>query len=394
MKVLLSSTDNPYITKVGGKHIHLLLLERGLKLLGAQVTTLYYNKESTRELFKRSVSILLPEQLRYKVKLESMIKYLEKHIPNQELDLIHAHDVLSLLAMHSKHQKKILTVHGYFAKENLEFLKNVKEKAKNEIYNSLLTLEREGIRNADYIITVDNRLKAYVVSELKYPKNRITVVYNAIDTNRFQPVSDKNQKESKKALRYHENDFVILVPRRLVKKNGVIYAVHAMRHIKRQNVKMIIAGGGPEKRTLVREAQNDQRICFAGPIPHTKIDFYYKLADVILIPSITSRGVQEGSSLAMLEGMSCGKVVICSNVGGMREIVKNMENGILAEEKSPVEIAKAIENALEDSDLRARIKDKARACILRNHSFISHAKKIIQIYKSLLNENIYHHNSL
>lgn len=386
MKVLLTSTDNPYITKVGGKHIHLLLLERGLKLLGVQVTTLYYNKKSPKELFKRYASVLLPEQLRYKVKLESMINYLEKHIPNQEFDLIHAHDILSLLAMHSKYEKKVLTVHGYFAKENLEFLKNVKEKVKNEIYNTLLTLERKGVRKADYIITVDNRLKTYIVSELKYPKNRIDVVYNAIDTNCFQPVSDKNQKELKKVLGYHEKDFVILVPRRLVKKNGVIHAVYAMKYVKRQNVKMIIAGDGPEKRTLVREAQNDQRIYFAGIIPHTKIDFYYKLADVILIPSITSHGVQEATSLAMLEGMSCGKIVICSNIGGMSEVVKNMENGILVKEKSPLAIAKAIENVLEDLDLRAKITNKARAYILQTHSFISHTKKIIQIYKSLLNE--------
>lgn len=386
MKVLLTSTDNPYITKVGGKHIHLLLLERGLKLLGVQVTTLYYNKKGPRELFRRYASVLLREQLRYKVKLESMINYLEKHIPNQEFDLIHAHDISSLLAMHSKYQKKVLTVHGYVAKENLEFLKNVKEKAKNEIYNTLLTLEREGVRKADYIITVDNRLKTYIVSELKYPKNRITVVYNAIDTNCFQPVSDKNHKELKKVLGYHEKDFVILVPRRLVRKNGVIYAVRAMKHIKRQNVKMIIAGEGPEKRTLVREAQNDQRIHFAGTIPHTKIDFHYKLADVILIPSITSNGVQEATSLAMLEGMSCGKIVICSSVGGMREIVKNMENGILVEEKNPIAIAKATENVLEDSNLRTEITNKARAYTLQNHSFISHAKKIIQIYKSLLDE--------
>jgi glycosyltransferase involved in cell wall biosynthesis len=110
------------------------------------------------------------------------------------------------------------------------------------------------------------------------------------------------------------------------------------------------------------------------------------MADIILIPSITSHGIQEASSLAMLEGMACGKVVICSDIGGMHEIIQDMENGILVEEGNPAAIARAVETVMENQDLRVAIGKRAREYVLQNHSFVAHASKVAQIYDSVLRE--------
>ena len=191
MKVLLTSTDNPYITKWGGKHIHLLLLERGLEKLGAKVCPLYYNANSIRELVKRGMLLLLPEKRKYDWKIKLRINYLMKHIPMSDFDIIHAHDVLSMLAIAKMHQKKVLTLHGYFARENIEFIRNESEQSK--IYPLLLKKEKEGMENADHVITVDKRLKDYVVSEFGYPEKKVTIMHNAVDTDNFRPVTKKEQ---------------------------------------------------------------------------------------------------------------------------------------------------------------------------------------------------------
>jgi glycosyltransferase involved in cell wall biosynthesis len=160
-----------------------------------------------------------------------------------------------------------------------------------------------------------------------------------------------------------------------------------MKHIKHGKARMVIAGEGPEKGKIIKEADGDNRIHFAGLIPHNKIASYYMMADIILIPSITSHGIQEASSLAMLEGMACGKIVICSNIGGLRETVRNMENGILVNEKEPTEIARAVEAVLDDRRLMTKMTENAREYVLKNHSFLAHAQKVYDVYCNVLGKN-------
>lgn len=96
--------------------------------------------------------------------------------------------------------------------------------------------------------------------------------------------------------------------------------------------------------------------------------------------------VEEATSLSMLEGMACGKVVICSNIGGMKEVVKNGQTGILVPQKSPEDIAKAIGSIKRNPELRAEIGYNARKYVEENHGYISHAKKFIQIYGSVIKQ--------
>jgi glycosyltransferase involved in cell wall biosynthesis len=382
MKVLLTSTDNPYITKWGGKHVHLLLLERGLEELGVEVYPLYYNANSIRELAKKGMLLLFSEKRRYERKIKLIINYLMKHAPKNDFDIAHAHDVLSMLAIAKTPQKKVLTLHGYFARENIEFIRN--ESERSEVYPLLLKREEEGMKNTDHVITVDQRLKDYVISEFNYPEEKVTVMHNAVDTDSFRPISKEEQMKLKQEAGFSQKDFVVLVPRRLVEKNGVIYAVRAMKHLESRDVKMIIAGDGPERTKILKEANGDHRIRFVGTISHDKIALYYMMADALLIPSITIHGIQEASSLAMLEGMACGKTVICSSIGGMREIIQHMKNGLLTKEKEPTEIAKAIETVVTNRTLANEIGNEARSSVMRRHSYVAHAKKVFNIYRKVL----------
>jgi glycosyltransferase involved in cell wall biosynthesis len=109
---------------------------------------------------------------------------------------------------------------------------------------------------------------------------------------------------------------------------------------------------------------------------------------VILVPSITSKeGVEEATSLSMLEGMACGKVVICTPVGGMKEVVKHMENGILIEQKNPDAIVDAIVFAKEHYGDLEKIRETAREYVVKHHSYLEHAKKVLEIYLKVLDKD-------
>ncbi|MBT0158830.1 glycosyltransferase family 4 protein [Candidatus Bathyarchaeota archaeon A05DMB-2] len=383
MKVLLTSTDNPYTTRIGGKHIHLLLLERGLKKLNVEVATLYYKSSGIMELAKKGVMLPFSEKQQFKRKIDTKINYLVAHLPRHGgIDIIHAHDVLSMLATAKAPQKKVLTLHGYFARENVEFIKN--ERERDEVYPFLFETETKGMKNAERIITVDQRLKDYVLKEFKYPSTRVTVLYNSVDTDTFRPVTKEEQSAIKANAGFSRDNFIVLVPRRLVEKNGVIYAVRAMKHVAGENVRLIIAGDGPERQKILVEAAADQRIKLVGAVPHDEVASYYMMADSVLIPSATTHGIQEATSLAMLEGMSCGKAVICSEIGGMREIIQHMKNGILIKEKDPEEIARTISAIMNNSVLMSELSRNAREYVLQNHSYLAHAQKVLNIYHEVL----------
>jgi len=386
MRVALCSFSNPYKTQVGGAQIHLLLLERALRINGIDVRTVYYDNsiDVLKSSLVRYATVFLPRPLkmmeRYKSRLGSYRSYLRGRLSELDLDIVHAHDVIALDAI-DQNFKKVLTIHGYLAREMLDELGD--QLGISALYSWAYQVERNAVAKADHIIAVDSRIRDYVLSEFGYPSSKISVVYNAVDTHLFVPVSKSDQGKIKKMLGFDENDFVILIARRLVKKNGVVYAVKSMKHVPHRRVRMVIAGEGPEKNAILREAKGDNRVVLVGALPHDKIVPYFKAADVVMIPSITSYGVQEATSLAALEGMSCGKLIICTDIGGLKEIVSE-DTGMIVEERKLFSISEAICRSLRNETNREEIGMNAREYVLKNHSYVAHGKKVVEIYKKLV----------
>jgi glycosyltransferase involved in cell wall biosynthesis len=376
MNVCLLSIDNPYKVHSGGKHVHLLLLEKGILENNINISTFYFPNSmwNIRQLWR-----LFGRGKAFEEKIKHMISFFNK-IDFSQYDIINAHDVVSAAGAN---YQTILTLHGYFAREAIND-DRYSETSRTQIYNLAMDIEYNAISKAKAIITVDNRIKNYVVKEFSYPENKIFVIYNSVDTNLFSPVVKNDVIFLRKKLGIPENKFVVLVPRRYIKKNGVIYAAKSLKFIKDDDVYYIFIGRGPEKDKVMMELKDDMRAVVMGEIPHNIVPDYYKAADVVLIPSITTDGIEEATSLSMLEGMSCGKVVICSDIGGMRETISSWENGILVQQKSPENIAEYILKVRKDLDLYNKIGNMARKYILKNHSYKKHAEKFIEVYKCFL----------
>jgi glycosyltransferase involved in cell wall biosynthesis len=87
----------------------------------------------------------------------------------------------------------------------------------------------------------------------------------------------------------------------------------------------------------------------------------------------------------MLEGMACGKIVICSNVGGMKEVIKDGKNGFLIEQKSEESIIEKLVYVKDNYDKLEEIRKMAREYVIQNHGYIEHAKKVLEVYEKVLN---------
>jgi len=396
MKVLMVAGDNPHAIKIGGKHIHQLLLEKGLTSQGIDVDAVYPRFSDSRsirllEYIKHGLLAGNPTQFIPPDKLQviSIVNQLRNALDSIDIDsysVVHCHDVVSAYAFRQAFPHatlpKILTLHGYFAREAVDYSRIRTDRAKKVFFDFCYAIEEEGVRWSDRIICVDTRLRDYVDDTFSYPSAHISVVQNATDTDLFCPILEEENAQIREEMGYSEDQFIIIVPRRLVPKNGVQFAILAMKYILDNNVRLLVLGDGPQYPELAALAQGDARVQFLGAVPHEFVERYYKISNVVLIPSITSHGVQEATSLSMLEGMACGKIVICSSIGGMREVLQDDVTGYLVSERNPEEIAGKINSILKGSVDIESMGRRAREYVVEHHSYIPHAVLIRNVYET------------
>lgn len=244
------------------------------------------------------------------------------------------------------------------------------------IYN-----EKKAYKIATHIITVDNRLKDYILS-FGVLADKIDIMFNPVDTDIFTPKSEKNKY--RKLFNIPEDKTVILCPRWLVKKNGVIYPVLACVYLreKSKDFVLVYAGDGGERATieeLIKKYKLENNVLLLRLVEHNKMNKLYNAADVVVIPSILSEGMEEATSISALEAMASGIPVIASNISGLKNIIKNKFDGILISEKNEKEFADTIYAILTNKEMYESISRNSVGSVRGNFSYMSRTEFFIKI---------------
>ena len=155
--------------------------------------------------------------------------------------------------------------------------------------------------------------------------------------------------------------FTIVTPANLLEVKGHKYLIEACSSLIEEGIKnfqCILYGGGPlraELENLIKGKKLDDYIKIPGAIPHEKLIKMYQNhgVDLVVLPSInTDKGEHEGIPVALMEAMAHGIPVISTNTGGIPELISNGA-GIIVEEKSPKQLAKAIISVAKNEDLKS-----------------------------------------
>jgi len=353
--LIVLATNYPHI---GGISSHISTLSWELKRRGASVYILSRSSlplpiravlASTKffDLIKKGYGNFLYTQL-FKL-FASFIILIFSFAKN--ITIIHAHDVVSLnatwIAKRFQQIPLILTVHGYHTLEQLAH--GDLDRREHTLIRLSLIEEFKAYSRADHIITVDSRIMRYIL-KLGTETEKITVVKNFVDPNEFN--IDLPKDSCRKLFRLPSDKIVVLIPRRLVEKCGVMLPLYALKHIPKEiseKLLFVYAGTGPKKRDIeqyVKENRLTNVVLFGG-VPHKYMKYLYRASDLVLIPSIHVSGVEEATSIAALEALASGVPIIASNIGGLKEIIINGVNGLLIE-PNPESLAKAICDAIAD----------------------------------------------
>lgn len=175
-------------------------------------------------------------------------------------------------------------------------------------------------------------------------------IQNGIDLRTFRPAPEsRTQLQTKFALSKHK--VTLLFVGRIIRRKGLHVLLEALQLLPvdvLEKVQLLIAGGADffvqdltpyvtSVKATIRSLQERMTILESGYVPHSQVHELFKVADVLVFTSIEP----EGSPLSLIEASACGLSTIVSGVGGISEIIKNEETGLVLD--FPIQISQLSE---------------------------------------------------
>jgi glycosyltransferase involved in cell wall biosynthesis len=294
-------------------------------------------------------------------------------------DLIHSHSghLPHLFSQFRDIAPHIVTIHAE-TKGLVSVWKDLGNKNKIEKFNMLFSplveyCEKISFIKADRLIPVSNFVLNQIIREYKIDvRPKSSVIHNATDTDLFFP---KTKDRSTYINMAYVGRFYSL-------KGFDTYAKSLLNlNLKGYKIKSLFVGrGDPDylKANLGSKLPSEM-YSILGRINYRDMPNIYNQSDIIIIPSL-----YEACPGVLLEAMSCGKIVIASDIGGMPEIIRNNFNGILFKSGDSKDLTNKLINVIDESVDIKRIEQNARKTIIERFDWKDKAKEISNEYLKLI----------
>jgi len=229
--------------------------------------------------------------------------------------------------------------------------------------------------NSKRVFAVANRLKRELEEETRC---RALVFPTGADTDCFKPLGKVSLREKHG---YRTDDIIVLtlcqlLPRKCI--DDIIRAFRILKNTHRQNLKLIIAGDGPERvklEQLCSELQLEEDVSFLGFVDKTEKLELFNIADIYVIASY-----QEGLPFSLTEAMSCGCVCIASRVGDISAVIDDGVNGFLITPREPEALATKMGQVMSlPREEVLSIKRQARRRIVERFDFTRSTRAMIEV---------------
>ena len=208
---------------------------------------------------------------------------------------------------------------------------------------------RHLVSKSSACISVSQAVKDSISACEVLHKEKIFVIPNGLDMNRYLPPNSLQEVYDEFGL--HWGAPRVLGAGRLSPEKGFDILIRAIAEVqlKIPNVSLVIAGkGGEEKPLRVLAKSLDVNLTLVGQVsPLSKMIY---ASDVVAIPSR-----QEGQGIVAIEAMACGKPVVASDVGGLRETIVHKISGLLFPVEDHNSLAKSLIKLLNDPERRATL---------------------------------------
>lgn len=361
---ILNVIDSLYAGGAESLLKNFLIEARKYKDFQIDVCTLYTRNIFKQELVNNGIAVY-DLDLPFKYDFRGVFK-LVKLINSNNYDIVHVHlfpaDIMVAVAslFTDKDTKFIFTEHNiYNRRRSIIFYKPI-DKFVYSRYRK--------------IICVSEKVEESLVGYLKELESKTIVIRNGI------PVPDRKfDVEAKK-------EYDILCVARLEEAKGIDILLKAVAILKEKSnlsLNVAVVGDGSKRDELLSLNENlglGDTVYFLGV--RKDVSNLMNTSKIFVLPSRW-----EGLPMVILEAMAHGLPVISTPVGGIPEVVKNRENGILVPKEDPNSLSKAILEVLNDSELLRKLSKNAYEFVKQYYSIETYTKNLLSLYREISKEN-------
>jgi PEP-CTERM/exosortase A-associated glycosyltransferase len=256
-------------------------------------------------------------------------------------------------------------------------------------YRLSRALETWVLRRADAVTTICEGLRGDIVAR-GIPADKVTVIPNAVDIEAFS-VGGTPDRELKQQLGL-AGALVLGFIGSFYAYEGLAVLLRALPQLLAQNasIRILLVGGGRQEAELKRLAEElnvANYVVFAGRVPHGEVQRYYDLIDVLVYPRLSMRLTELVTPLKPLEAMAQGRLIVASDVGGHRELIRSGETGMLFAAGDPQALAAAVLDLLRHPERWVVLKSTARSFVENERNWRASIARYREVYATLVKES-------
>jgi glycosyltransferase involved in cell wall biosynthesis len=255
-----------------------------------------------------------------------------------------------------------------------------------ERYRLTRDTETAAMIAADAVVTLSETMRQEIVERGCAP-DRVVVVPNAVDVERFAPVSRDDALAA--SLGLEPADFVAGYVSTLTRYEGIPYLLEAAARLRGAGprLRVLLVGDGPETEAIVETGRrlglDDGTLLMPGRVPHDAILGYYSLIDVFVVPRTADRVSRLVTPLKPYEAMALERALVVSDLPALREIVVPGETGRTFRAQDPDDLARVLGELRDDPAQRTRLGRQAREWIVAERTWSRNGLRYRDLFERL-----------
>jgi PEP-CTERM/exosortase A-associated glycosyltransferase len=253
-------------------------------------------------------------------------------------------------------------------------------------YRLTRALETWAVRHADAVTVICEGLRGDLVARGISP-HKITIIPNAVDIDQFV-TGGKADAELKLRLGLGSSRVLGFIGS-FYAYEGLDLLIAALPAILRQmpDVKVLLVGGGPQDAALKRQVMAlglKDRVVFTGRVPHDEVNRYYDLIDVLVYARHPMRLTELVTPLKPLEAMAQGRLMVASDVGGHKELIRDGKTGVLFRAGNAGDLASKVVGLLKYEQGWDSMKRNGRQFVETERNWAASVARYRAVYGALL----------
>lgn len=234
-------------------------------------------------------------------------------------------------------------------------------------------LYAQNMADADRVI-IFSELQKQLLEHVGVKTEKIVIVPNAIDTDRFSPGPSRFRDK-------YPHKLIITYMGRIAPEKGLDELLKVFQRLNLENTMLVMVGDGSQKQLLQSLYGDNDQIIWTGFLEEEERIDVLRGSDIYVLPSQV-----EGLSIALLEAMSCGLASVATDVGADGEVLSRGAGIVLNPSKVKQELSFALQLLHQHPDFVANLKNKARQRVLERYRLEHNLSAVEDVYKELISQ--------